>query len=244
MAGSTAYTARFITHRISMQGYAAILAFMVVSVAGLALAVALSTPETIKPLAYLLASVPLGGFMALSWLLNTKVEYRLSDEGIEQYVAPAARLSLVRAAHNKWNWKDVSDYLTDEDRVLGRFGMLEVGLRVRPGTLRIAPHRKKEASGFRRFVTIFHGYVEELNADKTKRAVEVATIRPRITFYQKPAARPVAILLAAGSLAAVLAATMLELDPDRRWQLIYLSLLACISAAYVVRRTFFSERHG
>lgn len=236
---------RFITTKVTMTGYLVILGYIILSVVVLGLLVAtVGDKKATEQFAYLLAILPIGGFLALSLLLQTRMEYRLSQSGIELERMPATRISLIRGSTTHWKWADVSDYLTDEDRVLGRFGLLEIGLRVSPGSLRISPHRRKETKSFNRFVKAFHGYVEVLNADRTSFAVSVATIKPRITFYQTTAAKPLALGLLAISLGSLLAVASIGMEADTRWRLLYLCFMLCLVAAYVVSRVFYSKRPG
>ena len=236
--------AEFRTQTVSLWGYLLIFGYTVLSVGGLAVGIALTDDPLRTWLAYLLATLPIGGFMALSWLLREEVFFRISTTGLERRVRPATRLSLIRPCSDTWRWKDVEDYLVDDDRVLGRFGLLEVGLRVPPGTLRVSPLNRQELPAYHRFLTAFRQHVAELNADKTDRAVSVATIRARTSLFQSRWAKLLAVGVALVGAGLLVVTLVLPAVGEHRWQWVYVALLVCAAAAYTVRRVFFSSRGG
>lgn len=145
----------------------------------------------------LVAIAPIGGFFALSFLLNRKVTYHLLQGGIKEQVEPTfSYFTFIKRRTRIYGWNDISEFLYDEFQVLGRYGVLDIGLRKPPYSLRIMPVRKKEVPYFRRFEAAFVAEVSTLNADEDKRAVTVATIRQRkASFWRKPQAKALAIFL-------------------------------------------------
>lgn len=234
--------ARFITRRISFTGSIIIFGYLGASILLISIGIALTEGLLRTVLGYLLLIVPILGFVPLSWLLVRKVDYQILPEGLDVTIGPAMRFSFIRPQHTLYAWKDIEDYLEDQNLVLGKYGLLEIGLRVRPGTLRLMPTTTKEEYYFARFLAAFRAQVQELNADKTVQAVEVATITPRLTFFEKPAARLVSVAAGVVILALTAWAAFGVQEDSSRWQLAYFIFLLLVGTIYVARRAFSGSR--
>jgi hypothetical protein len=234
--------ANFFTRRISVGGSAIIFGYLALSIAVISIGIAFTEGFLRDVLGYLLLTIPILGFVPLSWLLLRKLEYRITQEGLLVDVGPAFRLSFIRPRQVRYAWKDIEDYLEDENLVLGKYGLLEIGLRVSPGTLRIMPATTKEEAYFSRFLAAFRQHVHELNSDGSVRAVEVATIKSRTTFFERPAAKTVSVALCILVVGLIGWAGFGQMPDRSRWQLAYIIFLLAVGTVYVARRAFVGRR--
>jgi hypothetical protein len=234
----------FITRMLDADHSRRMLLWLVVSFLLLCLVVAVAPSGPLMVAAvFALAFVPVGGFVVLSLLWQRRLVFEVNDEGLTVRTMRGFRkFSWVLPHTDHYDWTEITDYVEDTNLVIGRYGYLKVGV-VRgpdrdPDDLWIMPNRQRERKYFDRFTEAFRRYVAELNLDDTPRAVAVATIQRKLSFFDTPAARVVAIALIVVCVGLFVFDLATRRKPDEEWRLLYVYLLLGPLTFYFWRRSF------
>lgn len=247
MAATSIGTHTFITRSLSRRANARMLAWLIGTALMLCVAIALAPSKLRELLAWLLAFVPAGGYVLLSWLYEREMTYNVSEAGLEVRSEPAHRdFTLIDPQRWHYDWGQISDFAEGDTFLLGRYGYLEIWVQAEghddPRCLRLTPGRRRELPAFDEFAEAFRREVELLNADQTARAVAVATIRRRPTLFEHPMARVAAVVLAVLVTGLYLVDLFSQWDEATEWRLAYLYLLLFPLAFYALRRSFFMPK--
>lgn len=190
-----------------------------------------------------LALVPVGGFVALSLLWQRRLVFEVTEDGLTVRTMRGFRkFSWVRPHTDHYDWTEITDYVEDTNLVIGRYGYLKIGVvqgpERKPDDLWIMPNRQRERKYFDRFTEAFRRHVEELNLDDTPRAVAVATIQHKPSFFDTPPARLATIALIVACAGLVTFDLLTRRKPDEEWRLLYVYLLLGPLTFYFWRRSF------
>lgn len=232
-------TARFTTRALLPTDTLVLVLYLLASILFFMVAVALTPNGAWRVAATVcLTLLPVGGYLLFAFLLERRISYEITSDGIWRRIRPARRFTMVHSSRTLYEWNHIADYTADEQSVLGRFGFLEIGLREPAEVLWITPARKTELVAFRAFVTAFANEVAALNQDETPRAVAVSQIGRRPSLFERRSIKWASI-----ALAVVVVATLVRdvLDPPPVTAIasrVYLYLIAVPAALYCVRRSY------
>lgn len=230
----------FITSTTPMRATWWMSAYVVLSTMVLAVVVAATANGPwMMPTVWALAIAPIGGFWVLSQLSRRVMVYEVSDLGLQVRTMPVyRRLSWVRPGLQIFTWADVANYVEDVDLMLGHFGLLTIGLKKAPGTLRIMPANKQEKLRFDYFLHVFREQVFELNLDQTDRAIQVATIDQRTSFFDLPPAKVISVCLLVVTVGMLVLDLLTQWDEKDEWRMFYALLILAPLTFFFVRRSF------